>query len=315
MLDFIYSWLGFFAFISLVIYIVPFVVQAYVLPEQDLKKKYNTEWAVVTGASSGIGRALVDKLAVQGINVVMVALAEKLFDDVFVTMQQTYKNVKFRKVAVNLAVPGYEKEIGNACADINPNLIFNNAGFVATGHFADSPVEKQLANYECNATAPLKLTHLFLNRMLDRKQKGAIFFTSSPAGFMPCPMTVMYGATKAFLSEFAVSVAAEVKGDGIDVLCVHPSPVDTNFYSGNKHNIDAMKFFQRTASPPTAVAKCFFQSVGYEVIHDQGYFSILSRLGLKFADINMLAFLISRTSHFSGDFKKSKKPRGDAKSE
>jgi len=153
-----------------------------------------------------------------------------------------------------------------------------------------------------------------LNRMLDRKQKGAIFFTSSPAGFMPCPMTVMYGATKAFLSEFAVSVAAEVKGDGIDVLCVHPSPVDTNFYSGNKHNIDAMKFFQRTASPPTAVAKCFFQSVGYAVIHDQGYFSILSRLGLKFADINILALLISRTSHFSGDFKKSKKTR-DAKSE
>jgi len=286
-----------------------FVIQAFVLPEQDLKKRYNSNWAVVTGASSGIGRAIVDKLAAQGINVVMVALDEPLFRDVHATMQQTYKNVQFRKVGVNLAVPGYESIIENACSDISPNLIFNNAGYVATGHFADSTVEKQLMNYECNATAPVKITHMFLNKMMDAKQKGAIFFTSSPAGLLPCPMTVMYGATKAFLTEFAVSVAAEVRGDGIDVLVVHPSPVDTNFYSGNKHDIGAMKMFQKTATAPTTVAKCFFQSIGYAVIHDQGYFSLLTRLGLKLVDFNFMSTMASRTASMSADFKKSKRAR------
>jgi len=305
----VYAWLGFALFVSLLLYIIPFCVQAYVLPEQDLKKRYNSTWAVVTGASSGIGRAIVDKLALQGINVVMVALDDQLFSDVFATMQKTYSNVRFRKVGVNLGGPGYEKAIEATCADIEPNLIFNNAGFVATGHFADSPLDRQLANYECNATAPVKITHLFLNKMLDRKQKGAVFFTSSPAGLLPCPMTVMYGATKAFLTEFAVSVAAEVRGDGIDVLVVHPSPVDTNFYAGNKHNIDAMKFFQKTATSPTAIAKCFFQSIGYAVVHDQGYFSLLARIGLKLVDHNLMSNLASRTASMSADFKKSKKPR------
>jgi len=123
----------------------------------------------------------------------------------------------------------------------------------------------------------------------------------------------MYGATKAFLTEFAVSVAAEVRGDGIDVLVVHPSPVDTNFYSGNKHDIGAMKMFQKTATAPTTVAKCFFQSIGYAVIHDQGYFSLMGRLGLKLVDFNFMSNMASRTASLSGDFKKSKRVRDGKK--
>ena len=86
--------------------------------------------------------------------------------------------------------------------------------------------------------------------MLDKGLKGAVFFTSSPAGLMPCPVSVMYGSTKAFITEFAVSIAAELKGDGIDVLVVNPSPTDTSFYNGNTHKIDAMTFFQKTAVSP-----------------------------------------------------------------
>jgi len=198
----------------------------------------------------------------------------------------------------------------NSYKDIQPNLLFNNAGFVMTGHFADTTLAAQAGCMECNAGAPVRLTHHFLNQLLDRKQKGAVFFTSSPAGMMPTPLTVMYGSTKAFLTEFASSIAPEVRPDGIDVLVVHPSPVDTEFYSGNKHNIDAMKFFQKTASPPTAVAKCFFQSAGYFVVHDQGYFSFVSRLATKLVDTSFMATLFTRTASMAGDFKRSKRIRG-----
>lgn len=169
-------------------------------------------------------------------------------------------------------------------------------------------------NYECNSTAPVKVSHHFLNLMLDRGQKGALFFTSSPAGFMPCPTTVMYGATKAFLTEFATSLAPELNPDGIDVLVVHPSPVDTGFYSGNTHDISAMKFFQKTATSPLRIASCFFRSIGRTVVHDQGYFCIFQRLLLKVLDVNLLTIIMARTAGGSADFTKCKRKRDVKKS-
>jgi short-subunit dehydrogenase len=290
-------------------YLIPFLVAAFVWKEQNLKEKYKAQWALVTGASSGIGRALAEKLASQGLNVVLVALDDKLLQEVFTLLQKKYPQQQFRAVGVDLGQPTYLETIVKATADISVQLIFNNAGFVATGLFADSPLAKQMSNYECNAIAPVKITHHFLNILLDKKLKGCIGFTSSPAGFIPCPMTVMYGATKAFLSEFAVSVGAEVKADGVDVLVVHPSPVDTAFYAGNTHEIGAMKMFQRTATAPTTIASCFFISMGKSLVHDQGYFSLCSRLLLKVLDSVLLANIIGYATSSQADYKKSKKKR------
>jgi len=136
------------------------------------------------------------------------------------------------------------------------------------------------------------------------ERRGGIFFTSSPAGIMPCPTTSLYGSTKAFLTEFATSVSAEFWADGVDVLVVHPSPVDTGFYSGNKHDMAAMKLFQRTATSPESIASCFFKSAGRSVVCDQGYFSIALKMMLKVIDYNLIAILITRTSTMSGDYVK-----------
>jgi short-subunit dehydrogenase len=209
-----------------------------------------------------------------------------------------------------LGKPGYMDAIIAGTRDVLPTLIFNNAGYVSTGLFSDSALDSLMANYECNATAPVHVTHHFVQRILAEskrtvaQRRGGLFFTSSPAGVMPCPTTVMYGATKAFLTEFATSVSAEVWADGIDTLVVHPSPVDTGFYSGNKHDMSAMKFFQRTATSPESIASCFFKSAGRSVVCDQGYFSIALRMLLKLIDYNFIALLITRTSTMSGDYVK-----------
>lgn len=294
--------------ISILSYVLPWLYDTLLCPEQDLKKKYNAKWALVTGASSGIGRALTEKLAKQGINVVMVALDDKLFADSFDYMTKTYTNIQFRRVGCNLGKQGgYMQAIKDATKDLEITLIFNNAGYVSTGHFADSELEKPMANYECNATAPVQITHHFASIMRQKGLKGCITFTSSPAGLMPCPITVMYGATKAFLTEFATSLAAELHYDGIDVLVVHPSPVDTQFYSGNTHKISAMSAFQKTACSPETVASTFFQSIGRTVVRDQGYYPICIKMLLKIIDYNVLSLLFSRTAHTSGDFLKSRK--------
>jgi len=290
-------------------YLIPFLIAAFVWKEQNLKEKYKATWALVTGASSGIGRALSEKLAAQGLNVVLVALEDKYLKEVHTLLVQKYPSQEFRAVGVDLGTPTYMEPILRATSDINIQLLFNNAGFVATGLFADSPLGKQMANYECNAIAPVRITHHFLNLLLDKKLKGCIGFTSSPAGFIPCPMTVMYGATKAFLTEFAVSIGAEVRADGVDVLVVHPSPVDTAFYAGNTHEIGAMKMFQKTATAPTTIASCFFISMGRSLVHDQGYFCLFSRLLMKVMDWVLFANIIGFFTSGQADYKKSKKKR------
>jgi len=297
--------------VSVLTYLVPYLIAAFVWKEQDLKKKYGAKWALVTGASSGIGRALVEQLAAQGLNVVMVALDDKLFAEVHGLMVKKHPSLEFRKVGVDLSLAdgSYMDPIIKATDNIDVQLIFNNAGFVATGLFADSALGKQMANYECNAISPVRITHHFVNKLLDKKLRGGVGFTSSPAGFIPCPMTVMYGATKAFLTEFAMSVGAEVRGDGIDVLVVHPSPVDTAFYAGNVHDIGAMKMFQKTATAPTTIARCFFVSMGRSVVHDQGYFCLFSRLMLKVMDSVLLANIIALATSKQADYVKSKKKR------
>lgn len=296
--------------ISMFTYVIPFLVAAYVWGEQDLKKKYNASWALVTGASSGIGRALSERLAAQGLNVVLVGLADHLLKDTHACLTKKYPKQEFRQVGVNLGESGaYLPTIIKATSDIEISLLFNNAGFVSTGLFADSSLAAQMANYECNAISPVQITHHFLNKMLDKKIKGCVCFTSSPAGLIPNPMTTMYGATKAFLTEFSLSIGAEVKSDGIDVLVVHPSPVNTAFYSGNTHNIGAMKMFQKTATTPDSIARCFFVSVGKSMIHEQGYFCLFTRLILKVLDVCLLANIIGFFTAGQADYKKSKKKR------
>ena len=113
----------------------------------------------------------------------------------------------------------------------------------------------------------------------------------------------MYGSTKAFLTEFAISLAPEIRCDGIDVTVVHPSPVRTNFYSRVSHNLDAIAFFKSTASGPDRVADVLLDSVGKCVVRDQGYYPILLRMLLKFVDVNFLSECITRTAHLMKDFR------------
>jgi len=301
-----------FTLVSLVTYFVPYLIQAFLLSEQDLKKKYNAEWAVVTGASSGIGRAITEKLAMQGINVVMVALDNNDFKSSFPEVSAKYPTLQFRKVPVNLGESdpeSYMVPIRAATKDILPTLIFNNAGYMATALFADAQLKDLVMNYNCNATSMIHITHLFLNRILDAKRKGAVFFTSSPAGLNASPTVCMYGSTKAWMTSFASSLASEVRSQGVDVLVVHPSPVDTAFYRGNTAGLSAPAAFQKTAGSPVNVASCYFRSIGRFVNHDQGYYPIVFRTLLKFLDPPFFNQIIAWTGHTTGDYKKILKPR------
>lgn len=199
---------------------------------QDLKRKYDAKWALVTGGSTGIGRALCEELAKQQLCVVIAALDDEHLPKAVAELEAAYPGLEFRAVACNFG-PGqsYLDKIAKATADVDVQLVFNNAGFIVTGFFDTQPAGKLLVNVECNATAATSITHHFTALMLQKRLRGCVVFTSSASAYIPNPFAVSYGATKAYMSQFAASIAVELSCKGIDVLVVHPSPVASHFYN------------------------------------------------------------------------------------
>lgn len=302
---------GVLGLVSAATYLVPALYQKLFHWEQNLQTKYQAKWGLVTGGSSGIGLALVEKLAQQHVNVVIVAFPDSTFKKNFETVKAKYPSVQFRAVEVDLSAQNsaYLPIIIEATKDLDIQIVFNNAGYIKTGFFCDSSVQDQLKNHTCNATSAMEITHVFAAKMLEKKLRGCIGFTSSPAGFTPCPFSVLYGATKAYLTEFATSVAAELRSDGIDVCVVHPSPVASRFYEGT-HKIGVMEFFKGTATGPEKIATALFQSMGRTVVSDQGYYPLVTRMLLKVLDYNLFADLTCRSASILPEFTelRGKKP-------
>ena len=240
-------------------------------PIPDLKKRYKAQWALVTGGGSGIGKAIVFKLASQGLNVVVVSLDDEFLKETTKQLKEQFPSVEFRSVGCNFA-PGvdYMAKIKEATKDITVQIVFNNAGFLVTGFFDQAPIGKVLVNMECNATAATNVAHYFAKQLVEKKLKGCIVFTSSVAGFIPTPFSAMYGATKAFCTQLAASLHIELNSLGIDVCAVHPSPVSSNFYRNLDHKIEILESACKQPVPPDALPDDIFRSIGACSLRDLG---------------------------------------------
>lgn len=200
--------------------------------------------------------------------------------------------------------------IAKATEGIDVQLVFNNAGFIVTGFFDTQPLGKHLVNIECNATAAVAVTHFFVANMLKKGLKGSVVFTSSASAYIPNPFAICYGATKAFMTQFAASIAVELQCKGIDVTVVHPSPVASNFYDSVQHKIDSMEQFKKVAVAPSTLPDLIFASVGRLVLLDQGATAIGMRLFVSLVPYNFLASLIALIAPFLPDYKHNDVTRG-----
>ena len=321
-------------FLSILTYLIPLIYQNYLSSRRDvrktlrifpsrrnnnnnkqattLRKTYSVEWALVTGSSSGIGKAIASRLASAGINVVIAAYSDEHLPSAVSSLRKKYPSVKFLQVGVDLSDPVKAlSTLSAATKDLRIRFLVNNAGYLKTGFFSSQSLSSLVSNVNVNAVSVIHITHHYLRKMqqlppLANGKRGAIAFTSSPAFLMPCPFSSMYGSTKAFLTEFATSLAPEVRCDGIDVTVVHPSPVATNFYQG-AHKLDAIEFFKSTATGPERIADVCLDSVGKCVVRDQGYYPILLRILLKLVDVNFISEIIALTAHRMKDFRAARK--------
>jgi short-subunit dehydrogenase len=190
-----------------------------------LRERYG-DWALVTGASSGIGRALARAIAADGMGVVLVADDPAGLDEAAEEVQA--EGVDARICCVDLGGADFLGDVRAATEGIEIALLANNASFGGVGAFLAHPLETYDAMIAVNARAYVALTHTYLPRMLDAG-RGALIFVSSLNANAPIANSSVYTATKAFDLYFGGALWWELRDTDIDVLVLQPGPTRTGF--------------------------------------------------------------------------------------
>ena len=179
--------------------------------------------ALITGASSGIGRDIAKELSKKGYDLILVARELEKLNELKAKLQTNVETV-----GMDLSNPENCKQLHEKYKDIG--ILVNNAGFGDCGYFDKTNLEKEIQMINTNIVAYHVLTKLYLQDM-KKKDKGKILNVASIAGFMPGPLMATYYSTKAYVVRLSEAIREELRKEKskvqISILC--PGPVDTNF--------------------------------------------------------------------------------------
>ncbi len=184
--------------------------------------------ALVTGASNGIGKAIAEKFAQEGYDLVIVARNLPQLQNLARDWQQQYK-VKVTAIAADLSVAGGAQEVYAQVKQANLRIshLVNNAGYGLFGLFAESDLADEVAMLQLNMLSLTVLTKLFLPDVLS--QRGRIMNLASTAAFQPGPYMAAYFASKAYVLSFSEALAEELSDQGVSVTAFCPGPTTSGF--------------------------------------------------------------------------------------
>ena len=187
------------------------------------------KWALVTGASSGIGAALAEELAAGGAHLVLTARRARRLAKLRGKLRAAH-GVRIEVLPADLAQPNAPAEIAAFTQErgIAIDLLVNNAGIGSYGEFRASDRERELAIVQVNCSAMVHLTRLYLPGMVERRS-GAILIVSSTAAYQGVPYMATYAASKGFGLLFAEALAREVEHHGVRVCALCPGPTASEF--------------------------------------------------------------------------------------
>lgn len=224
--------------------------------------------ALITGASSGIGRDMARTLSKKGYDLVLVARDEEKLNQVKKELEQNGVNIEI--IVMDLSIEKNCKELHKRVKNVD--ILINNAGFGDCGNFTKTNLEKEINMIKTNITAYHILTKLYLIDMKE-SDSGKILNVASIAGFMPGALMATYYATKAYIVRLSEGIREELKKEKskiqISILC--PGPVNTNF-----NNVANVKFHMREANSQK-VAEYAIKKM------EQGKFYIVPGLDVKLA--------------------------------
>ncbi len=193
-----------------------------------LKEKYGST-ALITGASSGIGKAFAYTFAKEGLDLILVARRKTVLEQIASDLSRLY-GVRVHVIEQDLSQREAASRIYETVqsAGLEVDILVNNAGLGLHSPFLEMSPEQVEAMMTLNASTPVALTHPFLADMKERG-RGAVIIVSSAVGQAPIPNWALYSATKSFLTVFAESLYGECQGTGVDILAVLPGDTTTEF--------------------------------------------------------------------------------------
>ena len=193
---------------------------------QQWQEQYGP-WAVITGASSGIGRELAWAIAARGLNVVLVARRQAALDTLASDLAQRF-GVDTRVITADLSELADVKKVEQMTQSLEIGLLVASAGFGTTGHFLAGDIEKEINMLNVNCRALMMMSHAFGRRFAQQK-RGGLILLSSILAFQGTPNSAHYGATKAYVQMLAEGLHIELTPAGVDVLAVAPGPTNSGF--------------------------------------------------------------------------------------
>jgi uncharacterized protein len=197
--------------------------------ERSAPSQWRGKWALVTGASAGIGKAFAEELASGGVNLILTARRRERLEELARRLAAAHK-IRAEAFVADLGQPEGPAKIFEFTEQksLTIELLINNAGFGAYGEFASVDLNRLLGMVQVNCSAVIHLTRLYLSGMIERR-RGDILIVASTASFQAVPYISTYAATKAFDLLFAEGLAEEVRRYGIGVCGLCPGSTESEF--------------------------------------------------------------------------------------
>jgi len=215
--------------------------------------------ALVTGSTSGIGKAFADKLAHEKYNLILVSRnAEKLKAQSETLSKEHGIQVSF--IPLDLSQPGAARKIFDTVGEMGLSVQFliNNAGFNKAGSFLETDVLKEIEMINLHITFTTEMMKLFIPVMVGNNY-GRVLNLGSTGSYIPCPYDAVYAATKAYILSVSKGINAELKGTGVSITTLCPGSTKTEF--ARKAGLENTMLFSRFVLDPAVVA-----DIGYKAL-------------------------------------------------
>ena len=213
---------------------------------------YQNRWALVTGASSGLGRGIAIRLANRGMSIVLTGRNETRLDDTAQQIRRAAPLVKIETIVVDLSTRSGLAELIHQVGDRPIEVLVNNAGFGSYGPFADANADRETGEVAVDVSAVVALARAFLPGMLARGS-GGILNVASTIAFQPAPYQAVYGASKAFVLSFSQALWSEARAGGVAVTALCPGPTRTGFVDALAADVGHTAIYRRLADPDPVI--------------------------------------------------------------
>ena len=213
---------------------------------------YQNRWAVVTGASSGLGRGLAARLAERGMSLVLTGRNETRLNDVAHEIRLASPRVRVETVPADLSTRSGVSALLDHVGDRPIEVLINNAGFGSYGVFAQADPDREADEIAVDVSAVVALARAFLPGMLARGS-GGILNVASAIAFQPAPYQAVYAASKAFVLSFSQALWAEARAAGVSVTALCPGPTRTGFVGALGADVGHTAIYRRLAEPEPVI--------------------------------------------------------------